>query len=93
VGFSKVPVRPKIFVSIFSDFYVLLIFYFCVINDVQNPHVSVLKIIFLLIFICCYKTRFVHLTLAEKSARLKLGWGMKFYMEKGSYLLGVVPPT
>jgi hypothetical protein len=45
VGFSRVEVRPNIFVSIFSEFCILLIFYFCVENDVQNPHVSVLKFI------------------------------------------------
>jgi hypothetical protein len=38
----------------------LLIFYFCVINEVQNPHVSVLKLFFLLSFICCDKTGFGH---------------------------------
>jgi hypothetical protein len=32
-------------VSIFSEFCILLIFYFCIENDVQNPHVSVLKFI------------------------------------------------
>jgi hypothetical protein len=34
VGFSRVEVRPKIFVSIFSEFYIMLIFYFYVENDV-----------------------------------------------------------
>jgi hypothetical protein len=45
VGFSRVEVRPKFFVSIFSEFCILLIFYFCVENDVHNRHVSVLKFI------------------------------------------------
>ena len=46
VGFSRVKVRPKISVYKFSEFCILLIFYFCIENDVQNPHVSVLKFIF-----------------------------------------------
>jgi hypothetical protein len=56
---------------------VLLIFYFYIINDVQNPHVSVLKLIF-------YQVLFVDIKLGldikhwlKKSARLKLGWGLK----------------
>jgi hypothetical protein len=80
VGFSKVVVRPKISVLRFFLVYVMLIFYFCIINDVQNPHVSVLKLFFLLSFICCFKIGLGHKTLAEKSTRLKLGWGLKFYM-------------
>jgi hypothetical protein len=31
---------------IFSEFCILLIFNFCVENDVHNPHVSILKFIF-----------------------------------------------
>jgi hypothetical protein len=42
VGFSRVEVRLNIFVSIFSEFCILLIFYFCIENDVHNPHVSVI---------------------------------------------------
>jgi hypothetical protein len=45
VGFSRVEIRKKS-LSIFSEFCILLIFYFCVENDVHNPHVSVLKFIF-----------------------------------------------
>jgi hypothetical protein len=44
---------------------VLLIFYLCVINDVQNPHVSVLKIIF------CYVLFVV----------IKLGLGIKHWLK------------
>jgi hypothetical protein len=39
----------------------LLIFCFCVINDVQNPHVLVLKIIF-----CCVSLAFKILGLGIK---------------------------
>ena len=60
MGFSRVKVRPKISVSIFSEFYMLLIFYFCVINVVQNPHVSVLKIYFMPSLIGRHKSGFGH---------------------------------
>jgi hypothetical protein len=45
---------------------VLLIFYFCIKNEVQNPHVSVLKIIF------C-RVLFVV---------IKLGLGIKHWLKK-----------
>jgi hypothetical protein len=45
VDFSKVAVRPKITV-LFFEFYVLLIYFISALNDVQNPHVLVLKNLF-----------------------------------------------
>jgi hypothetical protein len=39
---------------------VLLIYFISALNDVQNPHVSVLKIYFMLSLIGCHKTGFGH---------------------------------
>jgi hypothetical protein len=44
----------------------MLIFYFCIINDVQNRHVSVMKLFFLLGFLC---------------ADIKLGLGIKHWLK------------
>jgi hypothetical protein len=46
VGFSRVVVRPKICANIFLNI-VLLIYFISALNVVQNPHVSVLKIMFI----------------------------------------------